>query len=387
MHDAQIVILDQATATDSPPLALQNPPRRVLIVSGSYGAGHDSAAHEIRRRILESGRQADIIDVADLFPLRLGQLLRSAYFAQLRYAPGSWGVLLRCLGQGEEPSAVGQRASALSGRLPAKSIAAAVCPQTDLVVSTHPFASQALGILREQGLLTIPAVTYLTDASVHPLWVHPAVDLHVAIHDEAAREARALGARGVRVIAPLTPRVERPHGNERAMLRTALGLDPSATIALISSGSEGAGDVRLAARDVRATGVATPVVLCGRNERLRRQVEREAGVVAVGWIEGLTEALRGSDCLIQNSGGFTSLEALALGTPVISYRCLPGHGRSSADALLHEGLAMWPQDLHELQAAIVSTTATECVPLTRHWAQRDSLLQALPLGLPVEVAC
>ena len=38
-----------------------------------------------------------------------------------------------------------------------------------------------------------PVVTYLTDASVHRLWVHPAVDLHLAIHELTAQQARALG--------------------------------------------------------------------------------------------------------------------------------------------------------------------------------------------------
>ena len=47
-------------------------------------------------------------------------------------------------------------------------------------------AGQALGAARDRRLLDVPVATYLTDASVHPLWVHPAVDLHLAIHDLAA---------------------------------------------------------------------------------------------------------------------------------------------------------------------------------------------------------
>ena len=56
----------------------------------------------------------------------------------------------------------------------------------DLFISTHPFASQVLGRLRASGRLDVPAVTYLVDASVHPLWVHPDVDLHLGLHDGAA---------------------------------------------------------------------------------------------------------------------------------------------------------------------------------------------------------
>ena len=43
--------------------------------------------------------------------------------------------------------------------------------QADLVISTHPFASQILGKARARGQLGSPVVTYLTDASVHRFWV------------------------------------------------------------------------------------------------------------------------------------------------------------------------------------------------------------------------
>lgn len=382
------MILDEAVASMAPhSQTMLHRPARALVVSGSYGAGHDAAAREIQTRLLQAGWRADVVDIADLYPLGLGRLLRTAYFKQLQLAPGTWGTLLRALEfRSRKHSAGRQRACGLSGRLPAKQVAAAVGPETGLVISTHPFASQALGFLRLQGLLEVPAITYLTDASVHPFWIHGSIETHIAVHDEAARQARSLGARGVEVIEPLTPQVAAPHGRERDTLRSVLGLAPSTRIALISSGSEGAGDVRASARDVREGGVATPVVLCGRNERLRRKLERDPGVVAIGWIDGLTDVIRGSDCLIQNSGGFTTLEALALGTPLISYRCLAGHGQASAAALRREGLAPWPQNVSDLGSAIEGAAASRQLPVTRYWAERASLLSVLPLSSPVKLA-
>jgi processive 1,2-diacylglycerol beta-glucosyltransferase len=45
--------------------------------------------------------------------------------------------------------------------------------------------------------------------------------------------------------------------------------------------------------------------------------------------------------VVQNAGGFTSLEALASGTPVITYRPIPGHGTSNADNLDRAGMVPW----------------------------------------------
>lgn len=359
----------------------RGPRQHALVVTGSYGAGHDSAAHEIGQRLDEAGWRSETIDIADLYPWGLGHLMRRAYFRQLESAPRTWSLLLRALdARSGRPSAAGRAACGMSGRLPAGRVAAAVGPETGFVISTHPFASQALGLLRRSGRLAVPVITYLTDPSVHPLWISSGVDQHLALHGTAAEQARALGARDVRLIAPLTPRVAPRDGGEGSRLRAALGLAPDTTLALISSGSEGAGDVRTSALDVRATGTAVPVVLCGHNERLRRSLEAEPGVVALGWVDGLTDIIRGADCLIQNSGGFTTLEALSLGTPLITYRPLPGHGETSSSALLREGLAPWPRSVPELGAAILAGTPVAAEGIGRQWAERTSLVDVLDPG-------
>lgn len=360
---------------------------RVLIVSGSYGAGHDSAAREITARLHPGGWDVDVLDIADLYPFALGQAMKRAYFKQLDVAPWSWGLILTALDQRHgRVTPTGRAAAFLTGRLAASRVVKAVDPQTEFVVSTHPFASQAVGQLRQRGLLDIPVVTYLTDASVHPLWVHRSVDLHLAVHEVAAVEARQRGARAVRVIHPLTPATRPPVGSERSQFRTALGLPPTTRLALVAGGSEGAGDIMAAALDVRDHSTATPVVLCGRNERLRRRIEQVSGVVAVGWLDGLTTAIRAADCVIQNSGGFTTLESLALGTPLISYRCLPGHGQNSARALQAEGLAAWPRTPGALGLAIQVALHNRHKSTPAAWKSRPTLLEALPWTTPALLA-
>jgi UDP-N-acetylglucosamine:LPS N-acetylglucosamine transferase len=72
--------------------------------------------------------------------------------------------------------------------------------------------------------------------------------------------------------------------------------------------------------------------------------------------------MRASDCVVQNAGGFTSLEALAIGVPVLSYRCLPGHGTANAVALERAGLVPWARSVAELTrllGAALSSVATD----------------------------
>ncbi|GAB3775167.1 UDP-N-acetylglucosamine:LPS N-acetylglucosamine transferase [Nocardioides ginsengisegetis] len=347
-------------------------PAEVHIVSGSFGAGHDAAAREIAIRLTAQGHLVQVWDVVDLFPAAIGRILRAAYLKQLEVSPTSWGVLLRHLQPGGVLHRLVTRALAITARR-----LLGIARGSDLVVSTHPFASQALGRLRMRGRLTTPVVTYLTDLSVHPLWVHRFVDHHLALHDIAARQAVALGGRAS-VIEPLVPHVDpdlvAPEGT-RAVCRAAWGLEPGTRLALVVGGSLGIGELTAAALDVLATGLAVPVVLCGHNAVLQRRLELVTGVVALGWRDDLPTLLRAVDLVIQNAGGFTSLEALDAGVPVLTYRCLPGHGMTNAAALEEAGLVPWVRSPEELSPALVEAFAQPQAPLPA--PTRPTLVHAL----------
>ncbi|HEX3929874.1 MAG TPA: glycosyltransferase [Nocardioides sp.] len=293
---------------------------RVVVVSGSYGAGHDVVADELVRRLAARGVVAGRLDVAAMFPLGLGYLLRGLYFRQLAVAPRSWASLLDRLDHDNPCADLVERLLWRLGRRLLRKV-----EHADLVVSTHPFASQILGHARAEGRLAARVVTYLTDASVHRLWVHAGVDQHLAIDEIAAAQARARGARA-QAVDPVVPPTPSTHDGPRPW-------PDDTAVALVVGGSRGVGELLEAALDVLETGLCTPVVACGTNARLRRRLARIPGVVALGWRSDLARLMADADCVIQNAGGITSLEALAVGTPIVSYRPVPGHGVTNAQAL------------------------------------------------------
>src|SRR5207237_2297827 len=95
-------------------------------------------------------------------------------------------------------------------------------------------------------------------------------------------------------------------------------------VALMVTGSWGVGEIRSAALSLSRTG-ALPVVLCGRNEQLREELD-VPGVRALGWTDDVRQLYAASDVVVHNAGGLSSLEAFGPGLPVIGHACLPGHG-------------------------------------------------------------
>ena len=62
----------------------------------------------------------------------------------------------------------------------------------DLVISTYPFGSAALGWLRAKRAMATPTVTYIPAFHVHPLWAYQGIDMHFVMYDSAPADAVCL---------------------------------------------------------------------------------------------------------------------------------------------------------------------------------------------------
>jgi UDP-N-acetylglucosamine:LPS N-acetylglucosamine transferase len=143
-----------------------------------------------------------------------------------------------------------------------------------------------------------------------------------------------------------------------AEARRRLGLPVDGRVVLVVAGSWGVGDRIEATVDALAAEPALHVVVaCGRDERLRVRLARRRLGLVLGWTERMPELLAAADVVVENAGGLTSLEAFAVGTPVISHRPIPGHGRDNVAALAAAGLSTATDDDAGLLAAVRALVA------------------------------
>ena len=322
---------------------------RVVIISATVGQGHEGAARELARRLTRRGVQVEVHDYLDALPVAARRVLRDLYGPTVQYAPAVFDRMFHGLeGQG----AVRRLANWVCRQ--AEATVAGWTEGADVVVTTYPLGGQTLGALREQGRLDAPAVTYLTDPAAHATWCHPAVDHHLTVIRATAVDAARYGVRA-RPSGPLAASAN--HRRDRSAVRAELGLPDGAPVALISAGSLGMGSVPRTVRDLIGHPDLRVVVLCGRNERLRRRLGRLPRVVALGWRDDVPSLMGACDVLVHNAGGLSLTEALAAGLPAITYRPIPGHGRANADVLDRSGVAPWPRDGRELVAAVDAVAA------------------------------
>lgn len=346
----------------APPAVARAGRPRVLVISGSVGAGHDGAARELAERLTASGADVVVRDFLDAVSPVLARALRVGYTRAVGSVPVAFELLFRRLEHRGVLWALERRLCAAA----APAVEGWITDSApDVVVSVYPLAAQTLGDLRATGVVTVPALTYLTDPAAHVSWLHPAIDAHLTV--TAATAVQGRHGYGVRctVAGPLVPARfgQRMALSELTELRAEVGLAPARPVALLVAGSLGLGDIGTAAVDVLAAGF-TPLVLCGRNDALRRRLDAMAGVVPLGWRTDVHRLMQLADVLVHNAGGLTCTEAMVAGLPTVAYRPIPGHGRANAAVLHESGLGSWAADAAGLRTALWAQLGADRTPPT-----------------------
>ncbi|MHB8467501.1 MAG: MGDG synthase family glycosyltransferase [Acidimicrobiales bacterium] len=312
----------------------------VLIISASMGAGHDGAAKELQRRLRAQGHDAEVKDFLRAFPCRIGTIVRLSYEWELKWAPWSYEATYRMWYR--MPSLAGPLVAMLTLLTRWRIRRWVRDTQADAVVSTYPLASLTLGRARQTGKLRIPVSTYITDFAVHPLWTHRGVDLHLAVHERSADAARIGSGREAKAPGPLVSDRFLADLPDRVTARATFSIADDERVVLLVAGSWGVGAIRRTFEDIIAAGWM-PLVVCGRNERLKRRLERRGIGLVLGWTDQMPLLMAAADVLVENAGGLTCMEAFAAGLPVVSYRPIAGHGRGNAKDMEAAGVAAFAE--------------------------------------------
>ncbi len=331
--------------------------RGILIVSASMGAGHDGAARELKRRLEARGHDVRVVDYLHMIPFRLGGFVRWTYEFQLKTIPWSYELTYKAIGVAA-PILWGPvvRVMSLATRRALRRELERTRP--DAVVSVYPLASLVLGRMRKKRWLHVPVVTYLTDFAVHPLWVHPGIDLHLAVSPISAETAARRGGKTNRASGPLVGDRFREEHPDREEMRRRLGIASGERAVLVVAGSWGVGDVPSTLDAITRAGPYHPITVCGHDDKLRASLlERGVGGTVLGWTNEMPALMTASDALVENAGGLTAMEAFGAGLPVVTFHPIAGHGKANAKYMAGSGVSHYAHNQAELATMLEAATS------------------------------
>lgn len=329
---------------------------RVLIATVTAGGGHLAAAAALEEA-WGAAHPRDTLEKVDLVkffsPLHR-KIHAEGYVKLVERAPELWGMIFA---KTDDPK-VARRLNKIQNLFPSRSrarFAAYVKSfKPEVVLCTHYAPLEMLGRLRREAApgatkrksAAAPpyVVSVVTDFEAHALWMEPDVDLYCVAAEDTKARLVARGAPAENVVATGIP-IATKFANVPACgrVRRALGLRDDLPTLLVLSGGFGMGPVGkiLAQLDQVAHEFQT-LVVCGRNEELRRELaaqDRKHPTRVLGFATNMHELMSVADLIISKPGGLTSSEALALGRPLLILDPIPGQEAANSDFLLERGAA------------------------------------------------
>lgn len=327
--------------------------RRILILSASYGEGHNSAARALRTAFAEHpGVEVEVFDLFAQKAPRLDRLSRRAYLRLINHAPQVWSTFYRWLDRSPRAPLL---LRALGGhvRLLAQVLRTR---RPDALVSTYPVYAWLLQQLRASGYSLPPLYTVVTDAlTINSLWYRAPSAGWFVTDDASADFLRRASVPAARIHVSGFP-VAAPFADRDPTLQPP---DPARTrqrriLYMINSGRTRALETAQALTLWSNWHVTFTV---GRDAVLKRQLEeliRSAPALCevLGWTDRIPELLMTHHVVISKAGGATTQESINALCPMIVNQVVPGQEEGNWELLRSHRAGALAETPHEISQTL-----------------------------------
>ncbi len=327
---------------------------RIAILHATAGNGHKRAAQALAAAFSALSPGVTVREVDTLvFASRLYRgTYAASYNAMAARAPRLWGALYHSWELVPVNRGAGPARLALDRLNLRRLVRVAERERPDAIVCTHFLPVEALSHARGTGKVRVPLFCVITDFTAHPFWAFPNVDRYFVASPHVADELAAHGVPrdSIQVTGiPIDPRFSRTVGREAALAE--FGLDPGRPVVLLMGGGSGVGPMaELAPRLARLPVAPQVVVVCGTNEALRREVQKQGPrLLALGFTDRVDALLEACDVVVSKAGGLTCSEALVKRAPLVVYRPTPGQEVRNAEFLESVGAAKHADSIEEVE--------------------------------------
>ncbi len=320
---------------------------KALLLTAHIGDGHHQVAHALREAYRERGVSTAILDIYRETSPRVAHFNEWTYEWTTRFAPQMYGVSYRATAHFGPDHAFWKVLSSLSRQMVLRQVQE---QRPDIVLQLFPDHALA-SISEDEGRPYIGVV--ITDFTVHGRWFHHNVDTYFIAHASLAEGMRQFLQPGQELVVsgiPIRQQFLSCHIGE--------GVGGRRPYILYATGGRGVFPHLLSVlqRSRRLFPQHAVYVMCGRNRKMRQQVERWAQswphIHALPFIDNVADWLQGADFAVVKSGGVTVSECLASACPMLIYRPQPGQEMDNAEFLVRHGAAKAVNSTTELVRAL-----------------------------------
>ena len=326
--------------------------KKVLILYGSYGGGHLSAAKAIKQYLDENFEvETKMLDCIEYINKVLNKITTGAYKWMAKKAPSLWGRIYANSQKG-----IFAHISIGANKMMSKKLNKLISNENpDLIISTHPFSSQMVSHLKKIGKTTCKLVTVMTDFAPHDQWLigHEYGDAFFVANDNMKNYLIKFGIDEKKVHSTGIPLSLKFSGNfNKEEIYKEFELDNSKPVILFFGGGEfGLGkDRTVQVLDALIHNLNTYqiVAISGRNKKMNtafkelvNKANAQDRVKIFEYINKVPEVMSISTLVVSKPGGLTTSESLASNLPMLVINPIAGQEEENAEFLENHHVAIW----------------------------------------------
>lgn len=330
-----------------------------LILSCSTGGGHNAAGAAIREELEARGHHVTMMDPYELVSRKLAQEIANVYVRMVQRSPHLFGLVYY----------LGSLVRHVPGKSPVYYANIAVAKKlkeyleeypADVIIMPHLYPAELVTYLKRQGEELPLTVFVATDYVCIPFTEETDCDYYVVPGERHLKDFTRWKLPKEKLLPygiPVARAFDKAVTKREARRELGLSTDEDKKYILLTGGSIGAGDIHRNIRillnrlkKMRIDGKL--IVVCGNNERLYRQLEKEyvasdswkqklrkyakkraslsnewddeGRVILLGRTKKMALYMRACDIFISKPGGLSSTEAAVAQVPYIHIRPIPG---------------------------------------------------------------
>jgi len=349
---------------------------RVHLHSFSLGTGHRRAADLLGDALRARGAVVEHRSLEEWVPWDYDLLFRHGYLFLALKVPWGWDWMYSSplFTRGKEVLAPPFMRRRAAERFRSRGFG-----EADLAVVTQYNAMEIAADYKKFSGRPLKLAAVVTDFDIYPLWARPEVDLFLVPHADLAQRLAQRGVAPGRIVVtglPVDPAFEAPR--DGAPVLAALGFPGDARIVLLLGGGLGSGPLEESAKACLSVEGWKVVVVCGKNERLRRRLIPMAQAAperlrVLGYRSDLPELIAASALVVTKGGGLSLAEALYSLRAVVALPGLPGQEHANIAFMAERGWVTACPDPGGLPAILANAprALAEC-PLPDHPCERGA---------------
>lgn len=252
---------------------------KVLILYGSYGGGHKSAANAIKKHIEDNYKEFEVtaIDCIEYISKIINKITTGAYNQMAKKAPWAWKRVYF----NSEKGILSKVSNGMNAIMSKKLYRLIKEENPSIIISTHPFATQMTGRLKRKGKITQKISTIMTDFEIHSQWLQEAeyIDNYFVAQVGMKTSMKNLGIDETKIHVTGIPISERflENFNKQEILKEFELEDNRKTILFFGGGEMGLGKnrtceiLKVLAEEFKEV---QTIAISGRNEEMYKEFKK-----------------------------------------------------------------------------------------------------------------